>query len=267
MRFSTPPVVKNLIIINIIFFLAQSLLPDGRGEWLTQTLGLHFWESPDFHFYQWLTHMFLHADVGHLFFNMFALWMFGRILEYDLGSRRFLTYFLVTGLGAAVLHMGVTWIEITRLKDAAAAVLNTPTPDLFSIFVGDHFAAYRGAGMDSFIQAWYAQPANPQFIEEGRQLVEALIAKRMDVVTIGASGAIFGVLLAFGMLHPNDRIMLLIPPIPMKAKYFVIGYGILELYLGIRGDGTNIAHFAHVGGMIFGYFLLRYWKKRGKIYY
>lgn len=267
MRFSTPPVVLNLIIINIIFFLAQTLLPDGRGEWLTETLGLHFWQSPDFHFYQLLTHMFLHGDVYHLFFNMFAMWMFGRILEYDLGGKRFLVYFLVTGIGAAALHMGVTWMEITQLRDAAAAVMNTPTPDLFSIFVQDHFAGYEGSGLDAFIGEWYAQPSNPEFIAYARAYVETLIEEQVDVVTIGASGAVFGILLAFGMLHPNERIMLLLPPIPMKAKYFVIGYGILELYLGISRDGTNIAHFAHVGGMIFGFLLLYYWKKRGKIYY
>lgn len=203
--------------------MAEALLPNGRI--LIDNFGLYFWESDKFRLYQLVTHIFLHGDIMHLFMNMFALWMFGRSLEYDLGSKRFLTYYMITGIGAALLHMGVSWIEIANLKSAFAA----------------------SGGMDPHI---------------GQAL-----AVRINTVTIGASGAVFGVLLAFGMMHPNTMIMLLIPPIPMKAKYFVIGYGILELWFGVSGSGTGIAHFAHVGGMLWGFLLLWYWKKTGKIYY
>ena len=169
--------------------------------------------------------MFLHGGIAHLFMNMFALWMFGRTLEYDMGSKRFLIYYMITGIGAGLLQMGVSWIEISRLQ-AAAHEMGAMTPDM-----------------------------------------QSMIAVRANVVTIGASGAVFGVLLAFGMMYPNAMIMLLIPPIPIKAKYFVIGYGLLELSLGVTGAQSGVAHFAHVGGMIFGFFLLYYWKKKGKIYY
>ena len=231
MRFSTPPVVKNLIIINLLFFSAQTLLPGGYGERLTQLLGLHYWGSAQFNPYQLVTHLFLHGDIMHLFTNMFALWMFGRILEYDLGSRRFLIYYMVTGIGAALLHSSVV--------------------------------AWEMAGVKEQVSAYIAQSTNAMEIAQ----LKSLLAQRLDVVTLGASGAVFGILLSFGMLHPNDRILLLIPPIPMKAKYFVIAYGVLELMLGLTGTASNIAHFAHIGGMIFGFLLLYYWKKTGKIYY
>lgn len=222
--FATPPVVKNLIIINALFFLAEMVLPNGLGNMIIDNLGLYFWESENFRAYQLVTHMFLHANFSHLLFNMFALWMFGRMLEYDLGSKRFLIYFMATGIGAACLHLGVSWIEIARMKASIADM-----------------------------------GANPYAM--------SMLAARINGVTIGASGAVFGVLLAFGMLHPNSIIMLLIPPIPIKAKYFVIGYGVIELVLGVSNSGGNIAHFAHVGGMLFGYLLLRLWKRKGLIYY
>ena len=222
--FSTPPVVLNLIIINCLFFMATALLPGDIGWMIEQRLGLYFWESNNFRLYQLVTHMFLHANFSHLFMNMFALWMFGRVLEYDLGGKRFLIYYMVTGIGAALLHLGVSWIEISRIH-----------------------------GM---IAEYGAQP----------DLVRALMS-RVNVVTVGASGAVFGVLLAFGMMHPNSVIMLMIPPLPIKAKYFVIGYGVIELFLGISNSGGNVAHFAHVGGMLWGYLLLRWWKQKGVIFY
>lgn len=218
--FQTPPVVKNLIIINVLFFLATSLLPNGLGDLIGNKLALYFWESDNFHLYQLVTHMFLHADITHLFFNMFAFWMFGRILEYDLGSKRFLTYYLITGIGAALLFMCVNWLNITIERGGMPA--GYMTQSLFNM---------------------------------------------INTPMVGASGAVFGVLLAFGMLHPNSEIMLMIPPIPMKAKYFVIGYGVLELVLGFLNSGGNIAHFAHVGGMLWGFILLKYWKTKGKIFY
>ena len=219
--YSTPPVVKNLIILNALFFLAEMVLPAGAGDWMIRHLGLFYWGSGNFQPLQLVTHMFMHASLTHLFFNMFALWMFGRTLEYELGSKRFLLYYMVTGVGAGLLQLGVTWIEVSSLADGVASGTVSPY----------------------------------------------VLQSRIHAVTIGASGAVFGVLLAFGMMHPNSMIMLLIPPIPIKAKYFVIGYGLLELYLGMSGSQSGVAHFAHVGGMLWGWLLLRYWKKTGKIYY
>lgn len=150
--FTTPPVVKNLIIINALFFLAEVILPNGLGDLLIDKLGLYPWQSPNFRLYQLITHMFLHGGIAHLFMNMFALWMFGRTLEYDMGSKRFLIYYMITGIGAGLLQMGVSWIEISRLQ-AAAHEMGAMTPDM-----------------------------------------QSMIAVRANVVTIGASGAVFGVL-------------------------------------------------------------------------
>ena len=195
--FQTPPVVLNLIIINVLIFMATALLPKA-GNTIMELLALSL-GTPFFHVYQFITYMFLHVNFEHIFFNMFALWMFGRTLEYELGQKRFLTYYMVCGIGAALI-----------------------------------------------------------------QYLTALAFGEFPLVLVGASGAVMGLLLAFGVLHPNAVIMLLIPPIPMKAKWFVVIYGVIELFLGWRGVG-NVAHFAHVGGMLWGFLLLQWWKQRGII--
>ncbi len=212
--FQTPPVVLNLIIINVLVFMVTALLPVGNT--LVGYLALFNAESPFFHSYQVVTYMFLHGGFYHLFFNMFALWMFGRTLEYELGGRRFLSYFMVCGIGAALLQLGVGWIEYS------------------------HAVAKFGAF-------------------EAQNL--------LTIPTVGASGAVFGLLLAFGLMHPNAMIVLLIPPIPMKAKWFVIIYGLIELFLGMSGRQPGVAHFAHLGGMLWGFLLLWWWKHRGIIRY
>lgn len=197
-NFQTPPVVKNLLIINALVFLATELLPVGARLMHYGALSLGV---PWFHTYQYVTYMFLHANFEHLFFNMFALWMFGRTLEHRLGSKRFLTYYMVCGIGAALIQSGV-----------------------------------------------------------------AVLLGEMPMFVVGASGAVMGLLLAFGVMYPNATIMLLIPPIPMKAKWFVIIYALIELFLGWRGVG-QVAHFAHVGGMVWGFLLLHYWKRCGMLYF
>jgi membrane associated rhomboid family serine protease len=212
----TPPVTLNLIIINVLFFMATALLPGGRGDMILHKLSIYFWESPYFSPYQFVTHMFLHANFMHLFANMFALWMFGRVLEYSLGAKKFLIYYFVCGIGAAVMQLLVNWWEISALYNAGQT---------------------------------------------------GLAMMQTNIPMLGASGAVFGILLAFGMMYPNSVIMLLIPPIPMKAKYFVIIYGVFELLLGVYDAGDGVAHFAHIGGMLWGFLLLLYWKKRGKIRY
>lgn len=214
--FQTPPVVKNLIIANCIMLLATSLLPFGNA--IVGYLALFNVESPFFHSFQVVSYMFLHGGLEHLFFNMFALWMFGRTLEYELGSQRFLTYYLVCGIGAALLQLGVGWIEYR------------------------HAVSVFGASSMS-----------------ARMLLQ--------VPTVGASGAVFGLLLAYGMLHPNAIIMLMIPPVPIRAKWFVLIYGLIELFFGMSGRQPGVAHFAHLGGMLWGFLLLWYWKKNRKIFF
>ena len=214
--FQTPPVVKNLIIANCIMLLATSLLP--FGDRIVAYLALFSPESPLFHSYQVVSYMFLHGGLEHLFFNMFALWMFGRTLEREIGSQRFLTYYLVCGIGAALLQLLVAWLEYGYVVEAYGAM------------------SPRSIGL-------------------------------LQVPTVGASGAVFGLLLAFGVMHPNATIMLMIPPIPMKAKWFVMIYGLIELFFGVSGYQQGVAHFAHLGGMLWGFLLLYYWKRTHKIYF
>lgn len=204
---SFPPVVMNLIIINVLAFMATYMLDK---YYILENFALFPAESPFFEIWQPFTYMFLHGDFTHLFFNMFSLWMFGRTLEYELGWKRFLIYYVVCGIGAGLVQLGIAQIDLNNI---------------------------------------------------GTNIVD-----RIDYLctpTIGASGSVFGLLLAFGMLHPNATIMLLIPPIPMKAKWFVVIYGLIELYLGVRGGG-GIAHFAHLGGMFWGWLLLTWWARRDR---
>lgn len=222
-----PPVTKNIIIINLLFWLATITLPTivhnsvGVPFDLAGLLGLHYFQAPDFRLYQLVTYMFVHArDFTHVFFNMFAVFMFGRTVEMTWGPKRFLIYYTVTGIGAGIVQQ-FTW-----------------------------FWALGGSMSEI---AMYGDQLNM-------------------LVTVGASGAVFGILLAFGMLYPNAPLFLMFIPVPVKAKYMMIIYGVMELYFGIANfSGDNVAHFAHLGGMLFGYFIIRYWKKKdnqnGRFFY
>lgn len=260
-----PPVVKNLIIINVLMLLATWVL-QSRGIDLVEIFGMHYPASEKFRLHQIVTHMFMHGGLAHLFFNMFALYMFGRVLESVWGSRRFLIYYFVTGLGAVALHTFVSYLEISSVQNVIEAFRNTPSPEILDQFVGRHLPN-SSAEVRNFINNWYDNPTNPALASEGLRMMEQIYTLKIDIPTVGASGAVFGVLLAFGVLFPNTMLMLLFPPIPIKAKYFVIGYGLLELYLGFTQPGSNVAHFAHLGGMIFGFILIKYWNKHTKYFY
>ncbi|GAB1453333.1 rhomboid family intramembrane serine protease [Draconibacterium sp.] len=237
---SIPPVVKNLIIVNVLMLLATFVL-ERVGIDLYKYLGLYFPLSENFRLHQIFTHMFMHGGLTHLFFNMFALYMFGRVLESVWGPKRFLTFYLVTGIGAATLHTFVNFIEYNH---TAAQI----SPE----------------------QVAYVKEVGYGLWAEGKNFSDPLLGKlniALNTPTVGASGAVFGILLGFGMLFPNTQLMLLFPPIPIKAKYFVMGYGAIELYLGFSNSGGNVAHFAHLGGMLFGYFMIKYWNKNSKRFY
>jgi membrane associated rhomboid family serine protease len=236
-----PPVVKNLILINTLMLIAYWTARSVFSVDLNAVLGLYFPKSEHFMPLQILTHMFMHGGFTHLFFNMFALYMFGGILENVWGPKRFFIYYMVCGLGAAFVHETVIAFEYTKL-------MNSMSPEQVQSVFSDG-AAY-------FNQGKY-------FADSTMQSLQILL----NVPTVGASGAIFGVLLAFGILFPNTQLMLLFPPIPIKAKYFVLGYGGIELVLAITQPGSNIAHAAHLGGMLFGYILIRYWRKTTKTLY
>ena len=235
-----PPGVKNLIIINVIMLLATYVL-NMRGIDLPAILGLRYFESPEFRTYQLVTHMFMHGGFTHLLFNMFALWMFGRVLESVWGPKRFFIYYFVTGLGAAMLHTMVNFIEFQNLASKM-------TPEAVQMVMSQ--------GTELFNQG-------KNFSDPDTGKLKLLL----NIPTVGASGAVFGILLGFGMLFPNTQLMLLFPPIPIKAKYFVMGYGAIELYLGLTQSGSNIAHFAHLGGMLFGFFMIKYWNRNTNHFY
>jgi len=262
-----PPVVKNLIIINVLFLVATWIM-QAQGIDLVEIFGMHYPTSDKFHFYQVVTHMFMHdpSSITHIFFNMFALWMFGRVLESVWGPRRFLIYYFVTGLGAVALNTFVSYIEVTHIQNTITAFSNTPSPELLDKFVKGNLPN-ASAQVHDFINSWYDNPTSTAYASEGLNLMKRILQMKIDIPTIGASGAVFGVLLAFGMLFPNTQLMLLFPPIPIKAKYFVIGYGLLELFFGVSGIQVSVAHFAHLGGMLFGFILIKYWNKNSKHFY
>ncbi|NOR73899.1 MAG: rhomboid family intramembrane serine protease [Draconibacterium sp.] len=260
-----PPVVKNLIIINVLFFIATWVVQN-MGIDLVEIMGMHNPGSDKFMLHQVFTHMFMHGGLTHIFFNMFALYMFGRVLEGVWGSKRFLTYYIITGLGAIALHTFVNYLEFNSMQNTIEAFRNTPAPEILDQFVNKNLPNSTNQVRD-FINSWYDDPTNVAFSNEGLNLMQRILELKMDVPTVGASGAVFGVLLAFGMLFPNTQLMLLFPPIPIKAKYFVMGYGAIELYLGFSNSGGNIAHFAHLGGMLFGFILIKYWNKNSKKFY
>ena len=235
-----PEVVKNLLIINGLFFLATISL-ESYGIDFTRWFALHQFQSDNFMPHQLITHFFMHANFTHLLFNMFALWMFGKILENVWGAKRFLTYYMITGLGAAFVHLGVSQYEIWSLQSQ----LN---PNDLSILLENGKSLLEG-------NQNYTHP------------IMGKLNQLINTPTVGASGAVFGILLAFGMLFPNTLLYIYFA-IPVKAKYFVIVYGILELYAGLSNNpADNVAHFAHLGGMLFGFILLKYWQKNNTQFY
>lgn len=216
-----PTITKNLLIINVLMFAAYFVFSRLNIN-LNRLLGLHFFLESDFHLYQLVTYMFMHAGLSHIFFNMFALWMFGRIVETVWGPKRFLTYYLTCGIGAGLIQMVAQFISFYLTMKGAYPEFG----------IGDVMTAVHAN--EFALNTW---------------------------TTVGASGAIYGILLAFGMLFPEERIFIFPLPVPIKAKWFVAIYAVLELSLGLGMPGDSVAHFAHLGGMLFGYLLIRYWQR------
>lgn len=261
------PAVKVLIIMNVVMYFATLLIDKYFGINTANILGLHLPQSEYWAPYQYVTHMFMHGGIGHLFFNMFALFMFGRVLESVWGSNRFLVYYFVTGLGAAALNSVVGWIEINHMTEQFEAFKNTPTPQLLSDFISSNIS-HPASWVFEVVDGWINHPDSQQYALQGEQLYLRVIEMKVNIPTIGASGAVFGILLAFGMLFPNTELYMMFIPIPIKAKYFVLGYGLIEFFMGIQNStGDNVAHFAHLGGMLFGFILIKYWKKNRKKFY
>ena len=216
-RLANAPVTKNLLIINLIVFIATQLSPD----FMMRNFALFYPTSHYFHWWQLVTHMFMHGGFAHIFFNMFSLFMFGTLVERTIGSKKFLYLYFISGLGAVALHFGVMWAEIGILNHQISL------------------------GSASALQTYAQLKSTP---------------------VVGASGAIYGLLISYALLYPDNRLTLIFPPITMKAKTWVIIFAVTELFSGISGWADGVAHFAHLGGMLFAWVLIRYWRKKGVLF-
>lgn len=213
-----PTMTKNLLIVNVLAFIATFVF-ERSGIDLTRMLGLHFFLASEFHIYQFITYMFLHGGFTHILFNMFALWMFGSVIERVWGPKKFLFYYICCGIGAGFTQELVQYITYSMEGIAAYQYVNAGGVQMTT---------------DAYINLW---------------------------TTIGASGAVYGILLAFGMIFPNERLFIIPFPFPIKAKWLIVGYIAIELFSAMSGPGDGVAHMAHLGGMLFGFLLIRYWQK------
>ena len=214
---NVPTAVRNIIIINVLVMIMTSL----NENFMYEKFALFYPTSPFFHWWQPVTHMFMHGGFWHLFFNMYTLYIFGTVLERIWGMKKFILFYFVTGLGAAAVHTGVEWIQAS------------------------HWMSEAAAGSMEAMQQIHMLKMTP---------------------TVGASGAIYGILMGYAMLYPESIMTLVFPPISMKAKWFVLIFAAIELHTGVTGTGGGIAHFAHLGGLIFGFLLIMYWKKKRTLY-
>lgn len=280
-----PPIVKNLIIINAIMVFAQFVL--GKyGIDLADYLGLHYWKSEHFHSWQFLTHMFMHGsynDLGltitHFFFNMFTLWMFGNVLENVWGPQRFLIFYLVCGLGAAMLHMGVVGYEFHNIEQAFVHYQANPDPGAMRAFIDAHVTRSTGNSLTNEVfntyNFWISHPGADMSQKSITALQHYLHGYTypatgqyfdgiFDEATVGASGAVFGILFAFGYMFPNTLLYIYFL-VPIKAKYVVGAFALYELFMGVQNSaGDNVAHFAHIGGMLVAFILLKVWNKTNR---
>jgi membrane associated rhomboid family serine protease len=258
-----PPVVKNLLIINALFYLATFTAINVYKVDLNNYLALHYFESNLFQPFQYITYMFMHANFEHILFNMFALWMFGYALENLWGPKRFLIYYMVTGIGAAFIQTFVTWIDFHSLHTLAEAFQQNATPDNFDTLMKagllKNINPEGFAQISNFTEQWRLNNGSAHFAPQANVFINQLFELKASIPTVGASGAVFGILLAFGMLFPNTLIFIYFL-FPIKAKWFVIAYGAIELFSGFARTNDGIAHFAHLGGMIFGFLLIKYWR-------
>lgn len=271
-----PPIIKNLLIINVLAYLGQTTADLwGQGARVSDFFALHNIQSPKFYPHQLVTHLFMHGDFFHLFVNMFALWMFGNVLENLWGPKRFLIFYFVSGFGAAAMHMSVLSFEYSQLSKEIAMLQYLPTPERFSEFVekyprilmlqfsDDGALDLSSKNIMSLLADWQNDPKNNNYIDLALSYARGFGDFSLNLPTVGASGAVFGALAAFGYLFPNTRIYIYFF-FPLKAKWFVLLYAGAELWMGIRNSGGNVAHFAHFGGALIGFLLVYYWNKKDR---
>lgn len=259
-RFAIPPVIKGILIINVILFLLTNWT-GAIGQQIGFKLALFNFKSEYFEPYQLITHMFMHAGFAHIFFNMFAVFIFGRVLENVWGGKRFFIFYMAAGLGAAFIQLLVNHIQLSILLEKINEFQQSPTPEVLQKLV-EHYLGQPSAQLLSFIDKWIYQPDNASYIQQGKVLATEIGQRVTNIPTVGASGAVFGVLVAFAMLFPNVELMLIFFPVPIKAKYMVPLYALIELFFGVAHfQWDNVAHWAHLGGALVGFILVKIWKR------
>jgi len=269
-----PTVIKNLMIINGLVLLAQYTGELwGQADWMNNFFALHNVQSEYFKPHQLITHMFMHGDFFHFFFNMFALWMFGNMLENLWGSKRFLFFYVVCGLGAAAMHLASLSIDAHFLHQQVSGFLSRTTPSELDVFINEHPRLYSQnffndqklslPDFQTLLNQWPSYPSDEMYVAKAREYVKSFEIFSINIPTLGASGAVFGALAAFGYLFPNTYIYIYFF-FPIKAKWFVILYAAAELWMGVRNSGGNVAHFAHLGGALIGFLLVVYWNKKNR---
>lgn len=257
------PVAKNILIINVAVFLIGSFLSIP----LADLFGLRVIFSEEFAPYQFLTYMWLHGSFGHILGNMIAVLVFAPMLEQVWGSKRFLTFYLICGIGAGIIYGGADFLEKLPLKQDAEAYIENPSPESFERFIIEHKAVgLNRSYFAELIDAYYEDSGyQSQTVNAVKEIYEVFVTQG---TMIGASGAVFGILFAFAFLFPNTELFLLFPPIPIKAKYLVFFYGLYELYAEFnRVPGDNVAHLAHLSGMLIAFILLKFWKNDTRRFY
>ncbi|PSR52087.1 rhomboid family intramembrane serine protease [Adhaeribacter arboris] len=258
---SITPMVRNLLIINVVAYIAFTYFGSSAP------FALYDFRSELFRPYQFITYMFMHdsRSWGHIFSNMLSLFIFGPMLEHRWGPQRFLIFYLVCGVGAGILYSGIRSYEFGQMQQAEQEFLINPTPENYHSFLEE---SLKGDYDTQMLLDFKRNQTNTQFIAAAKQDVKNFYEKIINIPMVGASGAVFGLLMAFGLLFPNTELFLLFFPFPIKAKYFVLFYGAYELYAGVqRLPGDNVAHYAHLGGMLFAFILLKVWERDRSNFY
>lgn len=257
------PVVQNLLLINVVLFIVSAFIFPSLNQWFA----LYFINSQYFKPFQFLTYMFMHADFWHLFSNMFGLLIFGPLLEQFLGPKKLLTLWMLCGVGSGVLYSGYTAFRMNQLEAKVEAFQANPDPEVFNRIVTQNRGYFESAVYD-FIDDYSRNPNDQVKIDRASQTLDAIMTIQSNVPMVGASGALFGVLIAFAMLFPNTQLFLLFPPMPVKAKYLVLFYGLYTIYnVLVNNPLDNVAHFAHLSGLVIGGILVYKWKKDRNSFY
>lgn len=257
------PVVQNLLLLNIVIFLVASFLMPILNEWFA----LYNIQSELFRPFQFLTYMFMHADFWHLFSNMFGLLIFGPLLEQFLGPKKLFTLWMVCGVGAGVLYSGYSMYQYRTLEEKVLVFESNPDPEYFNKLVVENRGYFKPEIFD-FVDKYSRNPTDPIHENQAKNTLQAILELNANQPMVGASGALFGILIAFGMLFPNTQLFLLFPPMPIKAKYLVLFYGLYTVYNVLLNSPTdNVAHFAHLSGLLVGGVLVWFWKKDRNSFY